>query len=98
MAWLARKPSVWGSPSSSTIGTRSWLGQPVATGTAGLSVIVRYLLVHELCHLFSMNHSRRFWNAVAQFEPDYRALDRRLTAAWALIPLWAQTREPPPPR
>jgi predicted metal-dependent hydrolase len=60
--------------------------------------LVRYLFVHELCHLFSMNHSRRFWNAVERFEPDYRALDRKLTAAWALIPLWAQTRESAPPR
>jgi hypothetical protein len=26
---------------------------------------------------------------VAQFEPRYRELDRRLTEAWADIPLWA---------
>ncbi|HEY9183296.1 MAG TPA: M48 family metallopeptidase, partial [Gammaproteobacteria bacterium] len=51
--------------------------------------IVRYLFVHELCHFISMNHSRRFWSAVARFEPDYEALDRRLTAAWNDIPLWA---------
>ncbi|HLF10594.1 MAG TPA: YgjP-like metallopeptidase domain-containing protein, partial [Gammaproteobacteria bacterium] len=50
--------------------------------------LVRYLLIHELCHLFSLNHSRRFWSAVEQFEPDHRALDRRLTEAWALVPLW----------
>ncbi len=51
--------------------------------------VVRYLLIHELCHLFSLNHSQRFWRAVARFEPDYRALDRRLTESWARIPLWA---------
>jgi hypothetical protein len=50
--------------------------------------LVRYLLIHELCHLFSLNHSERFWKYVEEFEPDYRVLDRRLTAAWAQVPLW----------
>lgn len=51
--------------------------------------VVRYLFIHELCHLIALNHSRRFWAAVARFEPDYEALDRRLTEAWHEIPLWA---------
>ena len=51
--------------------------------------VVRYLLVHELCHLIALNHSRKFWTAVARYEPDYEALDRRLTKAWNEIPLWA---------
>jgi predicted metal-dependent hydrolase len=51
--------------------------------------IVRYLLVHELCHLIALNHSRKFWSAVARYEPDYEELDRQLTKAWHEIPLWA---------
>jgi predicted metal-dependent hydrolase len=51
--------------------------------------VVRYLLIHELCHLISLNHSRRFWAAVARHEPGYEVLDRRLTAAWADVPRWA---------
>jgi predicted metal-dependent hydrolase len=51
--------------------------------------LVRYLFVHELCHLIALNHSHKFWSAVARYEPDYEALDRRLTAAWSEIPLWA---------
>jgi predicted metal-dependent hydrolase len=51
--------------------------------------VVRYLFVHELCHLIALNHSRKFWAAVARYEPDFAALDRRLTDAWADIPLWA---------
>lgn len=51
--------------------------------------VVRYLFVHELCHLIALNHSHKFWSAVARHEPDYEALDRRLTAAWHEIPLWA---------
>lgn len=51
--------------------------------------VVRYLFVHELCHLVALNHSRKFWSAVARYEPNYQALDRRLTEAWHEIPLWA---------
>lgn len=54
--------------------------------------VVRYLFVHELCHLVALNHSRKFWSAVARYEPDYEALDRRLTQAWHEIPLWAHPR------
>jgi predicted metal-dependent hydrolase len=57
--------------------------------------LVRYLLIHELCHLISLNHSPRFWQAVERYEPDYRALDRRLTEAWALIPVWMYQRPQP---
>lgn len=50
--------------------------------------VARYLLIHELCHLFSLDHSRRFWRLVERFEPDCRALDRRLANAWTEVPLW----------
>jgi predicted metal-dependent hydrolase len=57
------------------------------------AAVVRYLLVHELCHTRHMNHSRRFWRLVAKHEPDYRALDRALTRGWQNVPGWVW--EPP---
>jgi predicted metal-dependent hydrolase len=51
--------------------------------------VVRYLLIHELCHLIALDHSRKFWTAVERHEPDYEALDRELTKAWHEIPFWA---------
>ena len=50
--------------------------------------VVRYLLLHELCHTRHMNHSRRFWRLVERFEPDYRGLDRMLTQGWQNVPTW----------
>ncbi len=30
-----------------------------------------YIIVHELCHLKEFNHSRKFWNLVANIMPNY---------------------------
>lgn len=37
-----------------------------------------YIIVHELCHLGEMNHSRRFWNLVAKVMPDHHSRRRSL--------------------
>lgn len=34
--------------------------------------VLDYVVVHELCHLKYMNHSKEFWNFVASIMPDYR--------------------------
>jgi predicted metal-dependent hydrolase len=50
--------------------------------------VVRYLCVHELAHLAHMNHSARFWQHVARFEPQWRELDRELARGWGVVPGW----------
>lgn len=34
--------------------------------------ILDYVVVHELCHLTHMNHSKDFWNMVASILPEYK--------------------------
>ncbi len=34
--------------------------------------VLDYVVVHELCHLTHMNHSREFWSLVASVQPDYK--------------------------
>ena len=47
-----------------------------------------YLLVHELCHLRHLNHSRRFWQLVGKYSPQYREHDAAVNRAWASMPAW----------
>lgn len=37
-----------------------------------------YIIVHELCHLGQFNHSKKFWDLVAQTMPDYTEARREL--------------------
>lgn len=34
--------------------------------------VLDYVVVHELCHLTHMNHSREFWDMVGSILPDYK--------------------------
>ena len=42
--------------------------------------VVGYIIIHELCHLKELNHSKRFWKLVEKFCPGYKNLKRELRA------------------
>lgn len=51
--------------------------------------LVRYVMIHELCHTLEMNHAPRFWRLVQSACPDFRALNKTLRQAWSTVPSWA---------
>jgi hypothetical protein len=75
---------------------RTCWGSRSGTGTISLNLcllflepsVTRYLMIHELCHGRHMNHSKRFWRLVGEYEPDYQRLDTKLTESWRRVPGW----------
>ena len=42
------------------------------------SDVADYIIVHELCHLKELNHSKTFWTLVAEQFPNHKELRHRL--------------------
>ena len=40
--------------------------------------VIEYVVLHELCHLKHMNHSKDFWNLVGKYMPDYKVYRKEL--------------------
>ncbi|MGC8773651.1 MAG: M48 family metallopeptidase [Chlorobaculum sp.] len=51
-------------------------------------LLVRYIMIHELCHTIHMNHSREYWETVARFDPDWKEHDGEMKHAWRFVPAW----------
>ncbi len=53
--------------------------------------LVRYVLVHELCHTVHMNHSAAFWRLVEQKLPGHAPHRQALKQGWKYVPRWVET-------
>jgi predicted metal-dependent hydrolase len=67
VSWAAGR---WGSASSKGTLNFSW-----RLAMAPIMVI-DYVVVHELAHILEPNHSRRFWDRVAEMYPNYQRARR----------------------
>ena len=54
-------------------------------------------MLHELCHLHHMDHSPAYRQTLARFSPDWKLQERRLTAFWRDLPVWARPCPSPAP-
>lgn len=39
---------------------------------------IEYVILHELCHIFYMNHQKNFWTLVEKYMPDYKLRRKNL--------------------
>lgn len=39
-------------------------------------IAIRYVILHELCHLKYMNHSKEFWDLVQRYMPEYKQVKK----------------------
>lgn len=40
--------------------------------------VIKYVVLHEMCHLKYMNHSKDFWSLVESYMPDYKIYKDKL--------------------
>jgi len=40
--------------------------------------VIDYVIIHEMCHLKEMNHSKKFWKLVENLCPDFKSLKKEL--------------------
>jgi len=51
-------------------------------------ILVRYVLLHELCHTRHLNHSNEYWALLKKFDPDYLQHQKALRTAMEHLPGW----------
>jgi predicted metal-dependent hydrolase len=72
--------------------TTRW-GSCSTTGTLSLNwrlillppMLHDHVILHELSHRRHMDHSDRFWNQLAAWDPDWKKHDRELNKRWNVI-------------
>lgn len=52
-------------------------------------ILVKHVLLHELCHAYYMTHDDKFWKKVAKFDKNWEKNDRDLDQADVNFPKWA---------
>jgi len=79
LSFLAKEHGFSFARSKITHSSSRW-GSCSSSGTISLNIgmmnlpfeLIDYVIIHELCHTRHMNHSMKFWDEVAKFDPHYK--------------------------
>ena len=52
--------------------------------------MARYVLIHELCHIEQLNHSKKFWSLLDIHVKNSRAMSAKTKQAGDKVPVWAK--------
>jgi predicted metal-dependent hydrolase len=55
--------------------------------------LAQYVLIHELCHTVHLNHSKKFWALLQQYEPDCGNKEKELQSAGRFVPAWIDAKK-----
>ena len=47
--------------------------------------VMDYIIIHELCHIKQMNHSKEFWKLVESHCPNYKESKYWLKEKWSYV-------------
>jgi predicted metal-dependent hydrolase len=81
---LRRQSTLWGSCSAA---------RKISLNTKLLflpSLLAQYVLLHELCHIEHLNHSKQYWDLLKQFDPNCLNHRKALRTAAQYIPAWIE--------
>lgn len=79
---IKNQKTIWGSCSSN--GNLSFNYRLIMTPLD----IIDYVVIHELCHLVHMNHSKEYWKLVKSVIPDYELKKNWLNNNVYIINMW----------
>lgn len=50
--------------------------------------LAQHIIIHELCHTVYLDHSEKFWQLVAKFDPEWQQHRQSMRKARQYIPYW----------
>lgn len=52
------------------------------------SPLCRHIMLHELCHLVHLNHSKQFWELLAKYDNNWQEHNKKTRKESFFIPIW----------
>ena len=63
---IKNQRTIWGSCNSKKVISLNWRLILMKKS------VIDYIIIHELCHIAHMNHSKAFWSLVEKYDPKYK--------------------------